>query len=246
MTSVAAIHRHMRSLPYAGLEQILQGRTALILAPHPDDESLGCGGLIAAACQKGLPPIVAIVTDGTGSHPSSRQFPPQALQALREREAEEAAGALGLGRERLVFLRLKDTAAPRHGATFDATVAALSSLAISNRCATIFAPWRHDPHGDHEATYFIAEAVARRSGARLVAYPVWGWTLGGDIDLADPLPDGVRLDIHPYLSAKRAAIAAHRSQHGLVVTDAPDGFCLPANLLAAFDVPYEVFLGACR
>jgi hypothetical protein len=55
---------------------------------------------------------------------------------------------------------------------------------------------------------------------------------------------GWRLDITASLAAKRAAIAAHRSQHGGVIDDDPSGFVLPAALLAVFERPYEVFLAA--
>jgi hypothetical protein len=90
----------------------------------------------------------------------------------------------------------------------------------------------------------MAVQAARQTGARLLSYPVWGWTLPADSKLPGPLPNGVRLDIARHLTAKRAAIAAHRSQHGLMITDAPDGFRLPASLLSTFDVPYEVFLSS--
>ena len=54
----------MEELPDADIDTILGGERPLILAPHADDESLGCGGLIAACCERGQPPVVAILTDG--------------------------------------------------------------------------------------------------------------------------------------------------------------------------------------
>jgi LmbE family N-acetylglucosaminyl deacetylase len=244
MTSAAAIQHHMRTMPYVGLDAMLRGRPALVLAPHPDDESLGCGGFIAAACMAGLAPLVLIVTDGAASHPGSRRFPPVALRTLREQEAAQAVSCLGLPSDRLVFLRVPDTAAPNHGTDFNVVVAKIIDWAAHHGCASILAPWQYDPHCDHEATWMMAVEVARRTGARLMAYPVWGWTLPSERDLPGPLPQGVRLDISGQLTLKRAAIAAHRSQHGLVVTDSPEGFALPPALLTVFDNPYEVFLGA--
>jgi LmbE family N-acetylglucosaminyl deacetylase len=244
MTLAAAIHHHMRNMPNVSLDTMLAGRPALVLAPHPDDESLGCGGFIAAACMAGLAPLVLIVTDGAASHPASRQFPPATLRTLREQEAAQAVSCLGLPRQRLVFLRLPDTAAPTHGTDFNVAVAKIIDLSAHHGCGSILAPWQYDPHCDHEATWMMAMKVAQQTGAHLMAYPVWGWMLPSERNLPGPLPQGVRLNISGQLTLKRAAIAAHRSQHGLVVTDSLEGFVLPPALLTVFDNPYEVFLSA--
>jgi hypothetical protein len=75
-------------------------------------------------------------------------------------------------------------------------------------------------------------------------YPVWGWLLAADHPLPDAPPRGMRLDIHAALAKKRQAIAAHRSQHSPLIADDPTAFQLPAELLAIFERPYEVFLAA--
>lgn len=239
--AVAEMLRQMRGLPVRDLATISGDASALILAPHPDDESLGCGGLIAAASARGRPPFVVFVTDGTGSHPHSRLFPPERMRATREAEATSALRELGLMDEHIMFMRLPDTAAPHVGYLFDRAVETIVTVALRWRCGTIFAPWRHDPHGDHLATHLMAAEVASRHDLRHVSYPVWGWTLPA----SDPLEDtvrGARLDISQYLPAKRRAIAAHASQHGGLITDDPEGFCLPRDLLSVFEQPYEVFL----
>jgi LmbE family N-acetylglucosaminyl deacetylase len=234
-------HRRMRGLPFAPLSVLTGGSSPLILAPHPDDESLGCGGLIASCVAADMPPVVAFLTDGTGSHPGSRSHPPAVLCQLREQEARDAAGALGLGADNLAFLRLPDRFAPQDGPEFEAAVTQLADLATARNCAVLFAPWRHDPHCDHAAAHLLVCELARRTGLAAWSYPVWGWTLPEETEL-DAAPAGVRLDISRHLPAKRAAIAAHRSQHGGVITDDPDGFVLPADMLGYFDRPYEVFL----
>lgn len=234
--------RRMEALPLAPLATILGGRAPLVLAPHPDDESLGCGGLIAEACAQGLTPYVVIVTDGTGSHPNSCAYPAPRLAALREREARTAVAALGLPPERIGFLGLRDTAAPRAGPAFEAAVAAIVTTLRAARCGAILGPWRHDPHGDHAASHAMAAAAVRCADVAHLAYPVWGWTLPADALLDGSAPAGYRLDIARHLRAKRRAIAAHASQHGGVITDDPGGFALPPDLLAAFDRPFETFV----
>ena len=234
--------RRMESLPLAPLKTILGGRAPLILAPHPDDESLGCGGLIAEACAQGLAPRVLVVTDGTGSHPGSRAYPAPRLRALREAEARAAVAALGLASDRIGFLGLRDTAVPRAGEAFEAAVAAVVDAVREEEGGILLGPWRHDPHGDHEATHAIAAAAASQAGVLHLAYPVWGWTLPAETVLDGREPAGYRLDIARHLPAKRRAIAAHASQHGSVITDDPGGFRLPPHLLAVLDRGFETFL----
>lgn len=239
----AEAHAAMRALPVADLDAIDGGRTALVLAPHPDDESLGCGGLIAEACARGRPPLVLVLTDGAGSHPRSRAYPPARLAAVREAEARAAAAALGLPSGRIGFLRLPDTAAPTSGAGFDAAVRAILARAAGAGCGVLLAPWRHDPHCDHEAAHLMAAEAARRGGLPHLAYPVWGWTLPDDAVLPGDAPAGWRLDVARHLPAKRRAIAAHASQHGGLITDDPTGFRLPPTFLAMFNQPFETYLG---
>ncbi len=232
----------MERLPLRPLSELLAPGPLLILAPHPDDESLGCGGLIAAAVQSGSPPFVLITSDGTGSHPNSRAYPPRRLRATREREALDAVTLLGLSADRLGFLGLMDTQSPVEGAAFDAAVTAVAALAMRIGAVTLLATWAHDPHCDHESAHLIAAAAAHEAGLVHLSYPVWGWTLPPDQMLASPVPDGFRLDITAQLPRKRAAIAAHRSQYAGLITDDPSGFVLPPGLLSVFDRPYETFL----
>lgn len=238
--TAAALHATWRMLPVAGLDDIIGPQPCLVLAPHPDDESLGCGGLIAACVEAGRPPVVAILTDGAASHPGSAEYPPARLRDVRRREAVAAVAQLGLAPGRLVFLDQPDSAAPHEGASLEAVADAL--LPHMTGIGTILAPWRHDPHCDHQAASKLAAHVAARTGVRHVAYPVWGWMLPSEQRLPDEPSDGWRLNIARFLPAKRAAIAAHRSQHGGLISDGPSGFSLPSGLLSVFDQPFETFL----
>jgi LmbE family N-acetylglucosaminyl deacetylase len=243
MTTAGDFHRAWRALPIGGLDDIIGSGTCLVLAPHPDDESLGCGGLIATCVAAARPPLVVVLTDGAGSHPNSREYPPDRLRAVRAREVQTAAVCLGLPPGRVVFLGEPDTAAPQYGPAFDAVVAQLARLVDRQpACTAILAPWRHDPHCDHLAASLAAAAAAEISDIRHVAYPVWGWTLPADTPLPRAPATGFRLDVSAVLPAKRAAIRAHKSQYGGLVTDDPTGFQLPADLLSVFDTPFETFV----
>lgn len=227
-------HRLMAALPTADLATLLEGRDPLVLAPHPDDESLGCGGLLALCAAAGGRPAILVMTDGAGSHPGSRRYPPPVLRDLREAEARAAAAALGVAAERVAFLRLPDRHAPMEGPAFDDAVAAIVQRLAGWDCGALLAPWRQDPHGDHLAVHRMAAAAARRARARHLAYPVWGWTLPADTALDGPAPSGYRLDVGAALHAKRRAIAAHRSQYAGLIDDDPEGFQLEPGFIERF------------
>lgn len=242
MTPAGTLLAQMRALPLASATQIVGRSAPVILAPHPDDEAIGCGGLISALTRAGVQPRLIFVTDGAGSHPNSRRFPPAALRALRATEAREAARLLGLHQDRIVFMGLADTAAPKDGPALAEAVETIVAIVGADRPAAVLAPWRHDPHGDHLAVHRMAVAVARRIGARHLSYPVWGWTLACDVPLEDDAVAGWRLDIAADLELKTQALEAHCSQVTGLIDDDPTGFRLDAATQAKMLSDYETFL----
>jgi LmbE family N-acetylglucosaminyl deacetylase len=235
----AELRARLRALPPRTLAELVGDRPVLVLAPHPDDESLGCGGLIALACAHRLPVQVAILTDGAASHPGAAAWPPARIAALRQQEARAAAAALGLPKERLAFLAAPDGQAPHEGPAFARLAAKLAGLAQACDVATICATWIGDPHPDHAAAAHLAAAVAARLGLRHLAYPVWTWAAPDAADLPTPPAAGARLNIAAVLPLKRRAIAAHASQTTPLIADPP---IVSATLRAAAEQPWEGFL----
>ena len=231
------------ALPLLPLDRILAPGGVVILAPHPDDESLGCGGLIAQAVAAGRKVAVVFVSDGGMSHPASRRYPRPALRALREREALDALAALGVPPSAATFLALPDAAVPHHGEEFEAAVSLIVETTRTFGARTLLASWEKDPHCDHAATHTMAVAALRQMpGLRHLAYPVWGHTLRADMVIPTGAPRGARLAIASELEAKRRAIHAHRSQTTRLIDDDPQGFILDDAMLAHFDRPFEIFL----
>ena len=108
----------LRTCPVTTIRELTGGRPFVVLSPHPDDETLGTGGLIAEACTRGQEVDVIVVTDGSGSHPRSKQYPRQRLVDLRYSEVHKAGLALGL---RAGSYRVLGTAG-YHGAKIGPTV----------------------------------------------------------------------------------------------------------------------------
>jgi len=241
VTPASEVLRQMRELPFADLDAIAPG-TSLVLAPHPDDETLGCGGFVIEACKRGRPPLIVAVTDGAGSHAGSTAYPPARLKALRAAELRSAAQILGVPENQVRFLDLPDTRAPRAGPDFDFAVQTVVTTIRDHSVANLLTSWTHDPHGDHQATACIAFAVAQIARVRLLSYPVWGWLLPPEQALPITLVRGARLDVSQVHEQKRRALAAHASQYSGLITDDSQGFQLPHDLLAIADLDYEVFL----
>lgn len=233
----------IRRLPIGSRADITGGDPCVVLSPHPDDESLGAGGLIAAACDAGQRIEVVLITDGGASHLNSPSYPRQRLIELRRSELERAAELLGLPSEHVHHLGLPDTQAPTQGPPFDAAVDAIAAICAHASARSLLVTWDGDPHCDHQATARIAEAVCRQHPEiALWAFPIWGWHLDPAEPLNRPSPVGLRLDISAQQVRKRAAIDAHVSQMTDLIDDDPDGFRFTDQTLAPFVGPYEYYL----
>src|SRR6202050_2981838 len=76
------------AVPYSTLEERLGDGGLVVIAPHPDDESLACGGLIAEAQAEGRTVRVVIVSEGTGCPPASKGYPRARLRELRGKRSK--------------------------------------------------------------------------------------------------------------------------------------------------------------
>ena len=215
---------------------------ALVLAPHPDDESLGCGSLLAACWRQGIPIHVAFLTDGAASHRRSRLWPRRRLAFVRRKEATRAIRALGgdPGRD-ATFLDFPD--AGLHLVAAGLLERAIDGLVDGSEIRTLIAPSPFDAHCDHKAAFDVAEAQLRkRPGMRLITYPIWSRWLAQDINV--PGPRGAvrrRFDDSESRTRKHRAILAHESQCGRVVLDDPTGFVLPPGFVEMFVNNAEIF-----
>lgn len=115
LSSQESLFNTPESLSILDIKTLVAGcisKSILVVAPHPDDETLGCGGAIALLRQLDLDVKVLVVSDGTQSHPNSLAYPPVALKQLRQRESLTALNILGVAPEAVTFLNLPDGAVP--------------------------------------------------------------------------------------------------------------------------------------
>lgn len=231
-----------RTLPLISREELTGSAPFVVLSPHPDDETLGLGGLIAQARAAGQEVHVVVLTDGAGSHPNSVEYPPYKLVELRKAEVRAAGAILGLDSACVHHLDLPDTQAPFQGPDFDTAVSFISKLLNKTKAENLFVTWEQDPHCDHKAAAAIAATVlADLPAVHLWAYPIWGWHLDSNEHLPGA-PRGYRVDVSAQRILKDTATAAHASQMSGLIKDDPSGFCFTEETLAPFIGPYEYVL----
>lgn len=218
------------------------GTTLVVLAAHPDDETLGAGGLLAMAAEHQNPVEVIIATDGEGSHPDSTTHTRCELAIIRRREAREAVTTLA-PQANITFLglpdgRLSDCAQTLSGAVRD--------LVERVSPAWLVTPWRADRHPDHEICSVVAQHLATdRPDVRLLEFPIWVWHWAHPVDGALPWEHSRRLELSGAATvAKRSAIARYRSQ-GEPLSPLPgDEAILGPHTTAHFLRSFEIFVEA--
>lgn len=234
--------KDFESAPFAPRDFIESLGRTLIVAPHADDESLGCGGLISLLTKNNLEVFILLLSDGTLSHPNSIEYPKEKLMELREEEFIHAANILNVSEKNLIFCRYGDRNVPNENSNnFENGCEEISEILDEIKPKSIFVPWRRDPHPDHRAAYQLFEK-ANKNSAKIYDYPIWLQELGKSEDV--PNSEEVlilKLDISSVLKQKQKAILAHQSQTTDLISDDPEGFTLSQEMLEHFKVPYEIF-----
>ncbi|MDM0114041.1 PIG-L family deacetylase [Variovorax sp. J22R133] len=212
-----------------------EGARAVVVAPHPDDEVLACGGLLAqlAALQREI--CVIAVTDGTSSHPGSRQWSPADLGRIRPLESQRALSLLGVSQ---VPLRL---GLPDGGLMALRSVLQDKLQSLLRPSDVVFTTWRLDGHPDHEATGSATALAAMHVGATLIEVPVWAWHWAAPGDARMPWARARRLVLDADASQrKRHATEAFESQLRIdATTGAPP--VLRGSTVARAHRRFEVF-----
>jgi LmbE family N-acetylglucosaminyl deacetylase len=147
-------------------------RQALVLAPHPDDETFGCGGTIRLLSEGGTAVDVAFLTRGELGGNGAAHSTPQARAALAQRRTREAQAACNvLGVRNVFFLDGADSQLREQPQLAGAIV----QLLRQNTYQRVFCPGPEDAHEDHRAAFaWLRQAAADGSAApQFWLYEVW-------------------------------------------------------------------------
>lgn len=236
-------------------------RSAIVFSPHPDDETLGCGGTIIKKKRAGANIKVVYMTDGRHSH--SRFIAENELKVIRQSEALAACRQLGLESENIIFLDYEDGKLRNNlDSAFDKVERILKEYEPDD----IFIPYCKEAPSDHSITNKIVTNAIRKSGQKVVIYeyPIWFWQhwpwmagperrfLTAPRNILLSLISGIRLVmsfrysvyIGDIIGIKRAALEMHRSQM-IKLTEDPDWPVLSevsdGEFLPCFFQEHEIF-----
>jgi LmbE family N-acetylglucosaminyl deacetylase len=181
----------------------------VVIAPHPDDETLGFGATVAQLAASGVEVQVVSVSDGGAARPDATASERQRLEAARHEELLRAADVLGV--QRPLSLGLPDGQLATHESRLiDLLVAILDGCPPGSWCA---ATWRGDGHPDHETVGRAAAVASAHTGATLLEYPVWMWHWATPDDADVPWDRAYSVPLTDWaLERKSQAAQCFRSQ----------------------------------
>jgi LmbE family N-acetylglucosaminyl deacetylase len=240
----------------------LAGLDAWVVAPHPDDEVLGCGGTILLKRQLGAEVRIVFLTDGSASHGNAVDR--AKLGERRRGEALKACRVLDISLENVFFLGLPDG---NLAGNVREAAERLSGLFGQAGLTQFFVPHELERPQDHKAARAAALAAIRglRAPAWVVEYPVWCWDRwpwvfpvahgswwrratrrGTDLLRTLQWLAGCRacVNVASVVEQKRLALLEHASQ-ALGLPEVPSGPTLlglsHGELVARMMGPYEIF-----
>ncbi|MEA5550933.1 PIG-L deacetylase family protein [Anabaena cylindrica UHCC 0172] len=227
LNQIQYIHSHLLTqwiLNWGSQPLKFSQKTAMVFSPHQDDETFGCGGMIARKREQEIPVVVTFLTDGRGSHGSDPDIQNKIIH-IRKQESLNALDILGVKPSEIHFLDKLDGSLP------DLTpeerqqiINQISELLKLYQPGEVYVPHRKDCHKDHEATYYLVQEAIAQTGiiVELLQYPIWVFwraPLFILLKLKD-IRAAYRLSITSVQEKKKRAIAAYPSQ----IQNLPHGF----------------------
>jgi len=241
------------------------GQSAAVFSPHPDDETLGCGGTIIRKKRRGADVTIVFMTDGRRSH--RHLISEDELKSIRAREALAASRTLGVNENDVVFLEFESGKLDENR---ELAVSKVLDILMDKKPKEVFIPYYKEPFSwssDHLATNGIVVSALQvyRSEAVIYEYPIgfwchWPWSLRRPTrsvrEILSVSKESLLLGlsmlkdfrysvyIEGVLEIKRAALDEHKSQMTRLIPD-PRWQTLPdlsnGEFLACFFQQCEIF-----
>jgi LmbE family N-acetylglucosaminyl deacetylase len=224
-----------RPLPALDLTEC---QNLVVVAAHPDDETLGLGAMITQLAASGVAVQVVCVSDGGAARPVASASERLRMETILRYESSRATKFLNVPSPVLLGLPDGDLTGHEYALT-EMLTERLEAAGPATWCA---ATWRGDGHPDHEAVGRAAAAACARTGAELLEYPIWMWHWAVPADAAVPWDQAYSVRTPVWATErKRHAAQCYRSQFTSYTkgsTPILPGFVLP-RLLAVGEVVFR-------
>jgi len=195
----------------------------IVFAPHPNDETFGCGGTIAKKIKEGYEVLIVLLTDGRNllhavlgieSDPS-----PEEVRKIRREEVMRATKILGVPNKNLLFLDFDDGSLKEHE---EEVVERITKILEEYSPVEIYVPYIKDSHPDHKATNRIVRRCVQKSNLIFTIYQYPGMNkyarIGPLVEMVRNLfiKDKIKFDISEFLDLKKKAITEFNSELSVI------------------------------
>lgn len=191
----------------------------IVFAPHPDDETLGCGGTIIKRLMEGYDVVVVVMTDGRNAF--SKVFgielnpTPEEMKQMRRKEVMKAMEILGVSRENILLFDFEDGKLANN-----IKKASTMICEIINKIhpAEIYYPHKKDRNCDHKTANLIITNCVKKLGFPICTYQYslgrrFARMNGPAVTLSNFLRRNlIYVDVSPFLQQKAAALNEYKSQ----------------------------------
>jgi LmbE family N-acetylglucosaminyl deacetylase len=190
-----------------------KNRRIIVFAPHPDDETLGCGGTIAKKIAEGYEVLIVVMTDGRfllqNSSETNSCLMPEQVKKIRRAEVLKATKILGVPEKNVIFLDFVDCTLKENKKTAEENVTMILEKFPPSE---VYFPHEKDNHPDHKATNHIVQTVFKKLNLKPMMYR---YSIAQKFDRFGPLVDSflnlfrnniTYVDISEFISLKKDAL----------------------------------------
>ncbi len=205
----------------------MNGKKIVVFAPHPGDETWGCGGTIAKKISEGYEVIIVIITDGRYAFSEILNIntdpTPSELKEIRKEETRKATSILGVKRENLLFLDFEDGMLKDNEEEAEEKITMI--LRENPPPIEVYFPYEKDYHIDHRATNRIVRNSIEKLNLHAKGFQ---YSIVQKYGRIGKLIDGVfnlfkhnmvRVDISQFLTLKEAAIKEIKSEISIISSE---------------------------
>ncbi len=210
-------------------------KSAMVFSPHQDDETFGCGGMIALKREQGIPVVVVFLTDGQGGGDGNYEEKKHIIET-RKKEALAALKILGVESSEVYFFNKQDGKLPDLDIeSRKETVENIAILLTKYQPGEVYVPHQKDCHKDHEETFKLVKMAINKAQIHVdfFQYPIWMFWRA---------PLFIMLKLSDIAAANRISITSVKEKkHQAIATYISQIEHLPSAFVQRFLAPDEIF-----